>query len=51
LPPHPAPKEAWESETDFGHYYEGAWSTAVLNDINKHFVVLAMMDCHVRKTS
>jgi len=48
IAPHPAPKEAWESETDFGHYYEGAWSTAVLNDINKHFV-LAMMDCHVRK--
>jgi predicted dienelactone hydrolase len=47
IAPHPAPAEAWESETDFGHYYEPAWSSAVLNDINKHFV-LAMMDCHVR---
>ncbi|MFT6085084.1 MAG: putative dienelactone hydrolase [Glaciecola sp.] len=48
IAPHPAPKEAWGSETDFGHYYESAWSSAVLNDINKHFV-LAMMDCHVKK--
>ncbi|MFT5277410.1 MAG: putative dienelactone hydrolase [Glaciecola sp.] len=48
IAPHPAPKEAWGSETDFGHYYESSWSTAVLNEINKHFV-LAMMDCHVKK--
>ncbi len=48
IAPHPAPKEAWGNETDFGHYYESAWSNAVLNDINKHFV-LAMMDCHVKK--
>jgi predicted dienelactone hydrolase len=47
IAPHPAPKETWGSETDFGHYYEPAWSSAVLNDINKHFV-LAMMDCHVK---
>ncbi|MFT6328296.1 MAG: putative dienelactone hydrolase [Bermanella sp.] len=48
IAPHPAPKEAWGSETDFGHYYESAWSSSVLNDINKHFA-LAMMDCHVKK--
>jgi hypothetical protein len=48
IAPHPAPKEAWGSETDFGHYYEPAWSSSVLNDINKHFA-LAMMDCHVKK--
>lgn len=47
IAPHPAPKEAWGSETDFGHYYEPSWSSAVLNDINKHFA-LAMMDCHVK---
>ncbi|MBF7074210.1 acetylhydrolase [Glaciecola sp. MH2013] len=47
IAPHPAPAEAWESETDFGHYYEPAWSSAVLNDINKHFT-LAMMNCHVK---
>jgi predicted dienelactone hydrolase len=50
IAPHPAPKEAWGSETDFGHYYEPAWSSSVLNDINKHFA-LAMMDCHVKKQS
>lgn len=50
IAPHPAPKETWGSETDFGHYYEPAWSSAVLNDINKHFV-LAMMDCHVKEQS
>jgi predicted dienelactone hydrolase len=48
IAPHPAPKEAWGNETDFGHYYEPAWSSTVLNDINKHFA-LAMMDCHVKK--
>lgn len=48
IAPHPAPQEAWGSETDFGHYYEPAWSSAALNDINRHFV-LAMMDCHVKK--
>ena len=47
IAPHPAPIEAWESETDFGHYYEPAWSSTALNDINRHFV-LAMMDCHVK---
>lgn len=50
IAPHPTPAEAWGSETDFGHYYEPAWSSAVLNDINKHFS-LAMMDCHVKKVS
>lgn len=47
IAPHPAPKEAWESEYDFGHYYEPAWSTQQLNRINQHFV-LAMMNCHLQ---
>lgn len=48
IAPHPAPKEAWESEYDFGHYYEPAWSTQQLNRINQHFT-LAMMNCYLRK--
>ncbi len=47
IAPHPAPKEAWESEYDFGHYYEAAWSTQQLNRINQHFT-LAMMNCYLR---
>ncbi len=46
IAPHPAPKEAWESEYDFGHYYEPAWSTQQLNRINQHFT-LAMMNCYL----
>jgi predicted dienelactone hydrolase len=45
--PHPAPKEAWETEYDFGHHYEPAWSTQQLNRINQHFS-LAMMDCYLK---
>jgi predicted dienelactone hydrolase len=47
IAPHPAPASAWQSEIDFGHYYEPAWSSERLNDINRHFV-LAMMDCHLK---
>jgi len=50
IAPHPAPKEAWTSEYDFGHYYEAAWSTQQLNRINQHFT-LAMMDCYLRDDS
>jgi len=45
--PHPAPAAASGSEMDLGHYYEPAWSSRTLNEINKHFV-LAMFDCHVK---
>ncbi len=47
IAPHPAPKEAWESEYDFGHYYEPAWSTQQLNRINQHFT-LSMMNCYLQ---
>lgn len=50
IAPHPAPKEAWTSEYDFGHYYEPAWSTQQLNRINQHFT-LAMMNCYLKKDS
>lgn len=46
IAPHPAPKEAWSAEIDYGHYLEPAWSQTRLNDINKHFS-LAMMDCYL----
>ena len=50
IAPHPAPKEAWTSEYDFGHYYEAAWSTQQLNRINQHFT-LAMMNCYLQEDS
>ena len=50
IAPHPAPKEAWTAEIDYGHYHEPAWSQQQLNYINKHFS-LAMMDCHLKSTA
>ncbi|WP_414829374.1 alpha/beta hydrolase family protein [Alteromonas sp. H39] len=47
IAPHPAPMEAMASELDLGHYYEPAWRTQSLNEINKHFA-LAMMNCYVK---
>ncbi len=47
IAPHPAPKEAWTNEFDFGQYYEPAWSTQQLNRINEHFI-LSMMNCYLR---
>lgn len=47
IAPHPAPKVAYASEMDLGHYHEPAWSNITLNHVNKHFA-LAMMDCHVK---
>lgn len=47
IAPHPAPRLARSNEIDIGHYFEPAWSSAQLNNINKHFA-LAMMDCHVK---
>lgn len=48
IAPHPAPAKASANELDIGHYYEPAWSTRTLNEINKHFA-LAMFDCHLKK--
>lgn len=48
IAPHPAPSVASGSELDIGHYYEPAWSSRTLNEINKHFA-LAMFDCHLKK--
>ena len=45
--PHPAPKEAFESELDLGHYFEPAWSSEVINRINKH-MISAFLDCHIK---
>lgn len=47
IAPHPAPRNAWTVEADYGHYFEPAWSQQRLNDINRHFS-LAMMDCHLK---
>ena len=47
IAPHPAPMEAMGSELDLGHYFEPAWRTQSLNEINKHFA-LAMMNCYVK---
>jgi dienelactone hydrolase len=47
IAPHPAPSVAKAIEMDFGHYYESAWDSSVLNNNNKHFS-LAMMDCYLK---
>ena len=47
IAPHPAPKEAWNTELDLGHYYEPVWDNQALNANNSHFA-LAMMDCYVK---
>ena len=47
IAPHPAPKEAWTTEIDYGHYFEPSWSSQQLNHNNKHFA-LAMMNCHLK---
>ena len=48
IAPHPAPRAAYGNEFDIGHYYEPAWRSQTLNDINKHFT-LAWMNCHLRQ--
>lgn len=47
IAPHPAPKAAFNSEIDLGHYYDASWSNVQLNFTSKHFS-LAMMDCYVK---
>ena len=47
IAPHPAPKEAWSVEIDYGHHYEPAWDQQRLNAINEHFS-LAMMNCYLK---
>ncbi|MFT6270116.1 MAG: putative dienelactone hydrolase [Alphaproteobacteria bacterium] len=45
---HPAPKEAWTAEIDYGHYYEPSWSSEQLSYNNNHFA-LAMMNCYLKE--
>jgi len=44
---HPAPKVAYATELDIGHYFEPAWKSETLNRINQH-MSLAFLDCHVK---
>ena len=48
IAPHPAPRVAYETDADLGHYAEPAWSVEQLNRINKH-MTLAFLDCHVKE--
>ncbi len=45
---HPAPKVAFDTELDIGHYFEPSWDSVTLNRINEH-MSLAFLDCHVKK--
>ena len=44
---HPAPKAAYSSDLDLGHYYEPSWNSEALTRINKH-MVLAFLDHHLK---
>ena len=46
--PHPAPRVAYETDADLGHYVEPVWNIEQLNRINRH-MTLAFMDCHVKE--
>ncbi|NMP30784.1 acetylhydrolase [Thalassotalea sp. M1531] len=48
IAPHPAPRIAYQNDTDLGHYYEPSWSTEKLNRINQHFV-LAFLNCNLKQ--
>lgn len=45
---HPAPKVAYETEEDLGHYFEPSWNTEQLNQINKH-TSLVFLNCYVKR--
>jgi predicted dienelactone hydrolase len=47
IAPHPAPKVAYETDADLGHYIEPSWNNEQLNRINKH-MSLAFLDCFVK---
>ncbi|RBP52805.1 alpha/beta hydrolase family protein [Arenicella xantha] len=44
---HPAPKIAYQSDLDIGHYYEPSWDSESITRINQH-MTLAFLDCHVK---
>lgn len=46
--PHPAPKVAYETDEDLGHYIEPAWNNEVITRTNEH-MTLAFLDCHVKQ--
>ncbi len=48
IAPHPAPKVAYETDEDLGHYYEPTWNSEQLNRVNEH-MSLVFLDCHVKK--
>ena len=48
IAPHPAPKVAYETDADLGHYIEPSWNNEQLNRINEH-MSLAFLDCFVKK--
>lgn len=45
---HPAPRVAYSTQLDLGHYYEAAWNTETINRVNKH-MALAFFNCHVKR--
>ncbi len=47
---HPAPKVAYETEEDLGHYFEPSWNTEQLNRINEH-MSLVFLNCYVKQQS
>lgn len=47
IAPHPAPKIAYETKEDLGHYFEPSWNKEQLTRINEH-MTLAFLDCHVK---
>jgi len=46
--PHPAPKIAYQSEIDLGHYVEPSWHKESLTRLNEHFT-LAFLNCKVKQ--
>ena len=46
--PMPAPQEAWDDPSTFGHYADAVWDTARMNNILQHFVT-AFMDLHLKE--
>lgn len=45
---HPAPKEAYQTDVEIGHYSEPAWSSESLTRINEH-MTLAFVNCYVKQ--
>ena len=45
---HPAPRVAYQSDLDIGHYFEPSWKMETLNRINKH-MSLAFLNCYVKE--